>query len=352
VTARGGGATLKGGLAFDAIFVFSPFSFDASLEGGVHVDFHGAGFGMHFHGHISGPAPWHLNGDVCVSILWWDACVGISLTLGGDKKPELPAIDIWEGSAEVPGLKTAVSAAGNWTALLPPNGYQAVSIAETDASAASRVDPLGVAKFEQKVVPFRLAVSKFAGRDRAKNDAVTITVKKVVIDNDDLVARNRVKDESDFFAPAQYQKVPDAQALSSPSFQPMVSGFTLSSADLTAGAEKTKDIVFKTIVVGTPGFKTDFPVNDTQLLAMTSRSAVASGGLRTGNIDRFVDFGKLPAFTFATETYALAFKSTLKRVTTAADDGAYALQADRLAAQPADVRATLQIVPIHELAAA
>jgi hypothetical protein len=283
--------------------------------------------------------------------LWWDACVGISLTLGGDKKPQLPAIDIWDGSAEVPGLKTAVSAPGSWTALLPPNGYQAVSIGETDATAASRVDPLGIAKFEQKVVPLKLAVSKFAGRDRAKNDAVTVTVKKVVIDGDDLVARDRVKDESDFFAPAQYQKLPDAQALSSPSFQQMVSGFTLSSADLAAGVAKTKDIVFKTIVVGTPGFKTDFPVNDAQLLAMTSRSAVATGGLRTGNIDRFVDFGKLPAFTFATERYALAFKSTLKRVTTSVDDAAFALQADRLAAQPADVRATLQIVPTHELAA-
>jgi hypothetical protein len=93
VSASAGGASLKGGLAFDALIVFSPFSFDATLEGGVHVDFHGAGFGMHFHGHISGPAPWHLDGDVCVSILWWDACVGISLTLGGENKPELPAID-------------------------------------------------------------------------------------------------------------------------------------------------------------------------------------------------------------------------------------------------------------------
>ena len=84
---------------------------------------------------------------------------------------------------------------------------------------------------------------------------------------------------------------------------------------------------------------------------MTGRSAVATGGLRTGNIDRFVDFGKQPAFTFTTEAYALAFKSTLKRFTTATDDAAYALTADKLAAQPADVRGTLQIVPVHELAA-
>jgi hypothetical protein len=353
VTASAAGASLKGGLAFDAIFVFSPFSFDATLEGGVHVDFHGAGFGMHFHGHISGPAPWHLNGDVCVSILWWDACVGFNLTLGGEKRPELPAVDVWAGSAEVPGLQSAIAAPGNWTALMPPNGYQAVSLRETDASSASRVDPLGTAKFEQKVLPFKLAISKFAGRDRAKNDAVKVTLNKVVIDGDDLVAGGRVNPESDFFAPAQYQKLPDAQALSSPSFQPLQAGFSFTSKDLKAGVEKTKVISFQTFVVGNPGTGqvSDFPVNDNQLLAMTGRSAVATGGLRTGNIDRFVDFGKQSAFTFTTEVYALAFKSTLKRFTTATDDAAYALTADKLAAQPADVRGTLQIVPVHELAA-
>ena len=73
--------------------------------------------------------------------------------------------------------------------------------------------------------------------------------------------------------------------------------------------------------------------------------------VQDGNIDCFVDFGKQPPFTFTTEAYALAFTSTLKRFTTAADDAASALTADKLAAQLADVRATLQIVPLHELAA-
>jgi hypothetical protein len=358
VTATGGGASLRGGLAFDALIVFSPFSFEASLEGGVHVDFHGAGFGMHFHGHISGPAPWHLKGDVCVSILWWDACVGFSVTLGGEHKPELPAIDVWAGSLpdaagiqEVPGLERAIAAPGNWAGVLPPNGYQAVAIRQTDSSGASRVDPLGVATFQQKVLPFKLAISKFAGRDRPKNDPVTVTVKKVLVDGDDLVAANRVKDVPDSFAPAQYQKLPDAQALSSPSFQPMQAGFSLSSADLTNGTQKTKPIAFQTFVVGNPNPAAEFPVNDNMLLAMVDRSASAQGGLRTGNIDRFVDFAK-PVPALADETYALASKTTLKRFTTAADDAAYALTADKLATLPQDVRATLQIVPTHELAAA
>jgi hypothetical protein len=360
VSARKSGASLSGGLAFDALIVFSPFSFEASLEGGVHVDFHGAGFGMHFHGKISGPAPWHLEGDVCVSILWWDACVGFSITLGGESKPVLPELDVWNGSApdaaqhqDVPGLNRALSAPGNWSGVLPPNGYQAVSLRDTDSSTAARVDPLGVAAFQQKVLPFDLALSRFAGRDRAKNNVVTVSVNKVVVDNDDLKARGRVNAVSDFFAPAQYQKLPDAQALSSPSFQKMQAGFSLSSNDLKTGTEQLQDITFTTFVVGAPGPGSNFSVtSDDVLLAMVGRSATASAGMRTGNIDRFVDFAKDPSFSLPDETYFLASKITLRPYAPLPDPGPYALKADQLAGLPKDVRAGLQIVPFHELAAA
>src|SRR4029078_12799340 len=66
------GATLTGSVGFEAIFVFSPFSFDARLWGNVHVAFLGVAFGMTLDGHISGPSPWVIDGEVCVS-LWFDS---------------------------------------------------------------------------------------------------------------------------------------------------------------------------------------------------------------------------------------------------------------------------------------
>ena len=60
------GATLTGTLAFDALFVFSPFSFDVELHGGVSVSFHDFGGTLQFHGRISGPSPWRITGSVCV----------------------------------------------------------------------------------------------------------------------------------------------------------------------------------------------------------------------------------------------------------------------------------------------
>jgi hypothetical protein len=348
VNAHAGGASLGGGLSFDALFVFSPFSFEADLEGGVHVDFHGVGFSMHFHGRITGPAPWHLHGDVCVSVLWWDACVGFDVTLGGESKPELPEVDIWTGSADVVGLESAVTAAGNWSGVMPPGGYQAVSIRKTDASAASRVDPLGVATFQQKVLPFGLVISKFAGRAKAASSVVTVTVSELEVDGQSVLARKQVV--KDAFAPGQYQKLPDAQALSSPSFQKLEAGFSFSSDDLAAGTEVTNDVTFKTIVVGSPNPGSTFSVSEDQLLAMVGRSAGALGGVRTGNIDRYVDFAAQPAFPLGDEVYAIASKATLARYTgDGTPDAPYAVKADRLAALPADVRPTLQIVPIHEL---
>ena len=51
------GATLTGSVGFEALFVFSPFSFDARMWGNVHVDFLGVGFGMTLDGRIRGPSP-------------------------------------------------------------------------------------------------------------------------------------------------------------------------------------------------------------------------------------------------------------------------------------------------------
>ncbi len=358
VSAHAGGANLSGGLAFDALFVFSPFSFDASLSGGVHVDFHGVGFGMHFDGDISGPAPWHLHGDVSVSVLWFSASVGFDLTLGGESKPELPAIDIWAGSTpdsngnqDVPGLQSAVVAPGNWTGVLPPNGYQVVSITQND-STASRVDPLGKATFQQKVVPFALSISKFAGRTRAKNDVTKISVQTLTV-NGVAVPATQIVPVQDLFAPVQYQNVPDSQALSSPSYQQFQGGFSFSSDDIVFGTEQTQAITMETVLIGTSATPQPYSIpSDATMQAMTARSAAGTGGLRTSNIDRFVDLTATLPFALATEVYALVLKTTLARFSgNATTDSAYALQADQLAALTPDVRATLQIVPAHEIPA-
>ena len=68
VHATGYGITLDAFVKTETIFIFSPFSFDATIEAGVHVDFIGIGFTVSLHGHLSGPSPWHIDAKVCASV--------------------------------------------------------------------------------------------------------------------------------------------------------------------------------------------------------------------------------------------------------------------------------------------
>ena len=83
-----------------ALFVFQPFSFEADIDASVKISFHGYGPSVHLSGTLDGPSPWHIKGEVCVSIIWWDACLGFDVTFGGDQQITQPAIDPWSASRD------------------------------------------------------------------------------------------------------------------------------------------------------------------------------------------------------------------------------------------------------------
>src|SRR5207253_2857529 len=94
VHASAGGASLDGGLSFDTLFVFSPFSFEANISGSVAAKYKGhhiASVGLSCD--LSGPAPWHAQGKATFSILWWDVTARLSKTWGSDDAVRLAAID-------------------------------------------------------------------------------------------------------------------------------------------------------------------------------------------------------------------------------------------------------------------
>ena len=90
--ASGSGIQLYARVQFDALIVFSPFAFEVSIDAQARVSFHGRGIGVHLHAVVNGPSPWRVRGEVCVSILWWDACLGFDKTFGKGERVELPQI--------------------------------------------------------------------------------------------------------------------------------------------------------------------------------------------------------------------------------------------------------------------
>ncbi len=308
------GASISGFLGFDALFIFSPFSFVADIEGGVSASIDGYGISLDFHGTLSGPSPWHLAGKVCISLWFFSACADFSTTLGGTSQPSLPGVDPWTGSPlnadgtqTVPGLQPALSLTGNWGGNPPAGSFQAVTLIAAPQGAQAPIDPLGSATFRQKAVPLDLPITAFAGT--APSPQRNLDVSKVVVGPQTVTEPTRV---TDYFAPGQYQKMKDADKLSSQSFVQLNAGFTVSSDALTFGPQTPvgliyTDVTFAAPVGSPPTTTTDaYTPSQTHVTTVTGRSAAAKAGLRNTALAAFVDPKAAPLVNLANELYTIA----------------------------------------------
>ena len=79
---KAGNWKIEGKIGGDAL-IRMPFYFDVTMKGGVHVKYRGRSLiGVKFKGGLSGPSPLVLRGEVCVSLLFFDACWSDSFKLG------------------------------------------------------------------------------------------------------------------------------------------------------------------------------------------------------------------------------------------------------------------------------
>ena len=77
---KAGNWKIEGTIGGDAL-IRMPFSFDVTIKGGVHVKYRGHNLiGVDFKGGLAGPSPLVLRGEVCVSLLLFDACWSDSFT--------------------------------------------------------------------------------------------------------------------------------------------------------------------------------------------------------------------------------------------------------------------------------
>jgi hypothetical protein len=161
----------------------------------------------------------------------------------------------------------------------------------------------------------------------------------------------------DYFAPAQFEDLSDADRLSRAGYELMASGVSLATSAVTASAELTAPVSYDTtlivngVVQSAPAFR---PTLTAQLLGC-ARAANASAPLRTASRGgAFAAPALLNRGGLADDRFAIASSSTLTARTelaAAAPRGAIELAlAAHLAANPNDA-GTLIVVPTHELAA-
>lgn len=273
--AAAGDFNVYGWLSFDALLIFSPFQFrfDFSLGFALRKGTDTI-MGIMIEGTLSGPKPFYIRGKACISILFFDLCISLTVTIGERQDLELPAEDPWRL------LKPEIEDGKNWNASLPPSVHIAVSLAiPKNLASLTFVQPMGVVTLHQKVLPLNRKLDKF-GEFSIKGDVNRYSIDRISIGDETYLLRGvklyKIKEEivsneaeaeiafvQNFFAPGQFQILTDDQKLSLPSFEEMDSGISIGSsrvehADTTKTMKVTK-ITYETCIIMTS--KEGFPSN-------------------------------------------------------------------------------------------
>jgi len=209
---------VKGYLAFDALFIFIPFSFIVAISGSVSLRVFGFDtFTIRLSLKLSGPTPWRARGSGSISLLFWDFEVDFDETFGDAEDPALPGVDV------LPLLAAEYDKLENWRTLLPSNASPLVSLRQLDPLADTLVlHPVGSLQVTQRLVPLDQSITKL-GNSKAQD------VKKLALELD-MSELAKKGDVIESFAPAQFNDLGDAERLSRKSFEPGHGGIELSAA--------------------------------------------------------------------------------------------------------------------------
>jgi hypothetical protein len=223
LSASAGPAAVNAYLSFDALIQFKPFglAIDLTIAASVLLDGN-AIMSLDLDLHLKGPQPWTITGQASFHVLFCGFSVPIAITVG-PQPPPAPAVTV-----DLTGnLTTALADPRSWQTS-PPAGKGVVKVRGLDA-AHPAVHPLGSLTVRQRAVPLQQRVDRY-GPDLLQVPC-QYQVTGAALSGQALPAED-VTGVTDFFAPAQFITMTDAQKLSAPSFEAMGSGVTLGSTTL------------------------------------------------------------------------------------------------------------------------
>lgn len=342
-----GSFNVDGWLGFDALIIFSPFSFEVDFTAGLALKSGSSTImGITVDGTLTGPTPWHAEGDAHVSILFFSVSVHVSLTIGDAQSNPLPQVNAWTP------LQAAIAAPGNWSGALPPGAPSVATFAPPEGAAAPvLVDPAGTLTLREKVLPLNQPITKFGDavpQGQAEFDITAVTL------GGQPAGYTTITDE---FAPGQFEDLSDSDKLSLPSFEPMIAGLTIGDGAVDFGKQYEVDIEYETVILDTPlvsRIGVRYGLSQVAVLAMSNSGAAARGPLFTTGIHASSpNASEPPLVALAAEQYVVAGVADLQVrnvVVPTTKSAAFAALAQYVAQNPAE-RDQLQVVPLYEVAA-
>ncbi|MER2633905.1 MAG: DUF6603 domain-containing protein [Rhizobiaceae bacterium] len=229
---------IEGHFSFDALMRFSPLYFIVEVSAGCVLKVAGQGvFNVDLGIALEGPTPWRARGHAEVSVLCFKVSKDFDETWG----------DVVVAVTQPVALRALIEAetvkTENWRALPPPFANLQVTL-RTVAPSEFILHPLGAIEFSQNTLPLELPIDKVGEQPPADWRRIQLGVTGGDFRKSGTPRRS--------FAPAQFQNMSDAQKLSAPAFQSMVSGIQVNVADsYRAGSGVQRTVRYDEILIDT-----------------------------------------------------------------------------------------------------
>jgi hypothetical protein len=232
-------AKLQGEIGFDALFLFSPFSFVVEVAGSVSFKVFGVGlFSIRLELTLEGPTPYRARGRGRVKLWFVSFSANFNVTWGDDAPVTLPALAVLDL------LLRELNKAESWTALVPARNNLLVSLRPHDpATEGVLLHPIGVLRVAQRAVPLDLNLDKVGNTAPADGRKFALRVRGGAL--------VKVRDADEKFAPAQFRNLSDADKLSSPAFQREHAGLELAAPGEEANTSRAvqRTVRYEEIIV-------------------------------------------------------------------------------------------------------
>ena len=345
--AAAGGFSVHGYIGFDALFIFSPFSFAIDFAAGVDVQFEGVSLlAIHLDASLEGPRPWHIHGDASFSILFFDVTATIDFRWGDTTPIALPPAPV------LPDLRTALQDPRAWSTLLPDGAAQFVSLAPRPPDDTTLVvHPVGALQVREKVVPLDQKVTRYGNHRPADGDRFSIS--GVTVDG----KTEAHQPLEDYFAIGQFTDLSDADKVSAPSYQLFHSGVTIGSNDVQTGQEVVLDVKYEESYIDNDDevsrFSRLYALPMDVHLAMCRKGAGFVNALAGSGVTKYTTPGTESPISVGDTTYVIASTEDLAVRSDLTEQPvthyeAVTLLREHLAANPAE-HGALQVLPAHEV---
>ncbi len=224
--AKADGLTVEGHLSFDALIQFNPFLFTVGTS--IQVDVRAGTvelFGVHLDITLAGPNPFHVSGTATMKILGLQTSFAVDETIGRRELSEPP-----QPVYALPLLLAALRDPGAWREVLPDGGVPAVTLTDAATDAGVLLHPAGALEVVQRVLPLGRTLDHFGEGELGDLDSFELGQPTV----GDQPA-SAVTDVVDWFAPAQFFDLTEAEKLSAPSFEELPAGLRFEAPEVAGG---------------------------------------------------------------------------------------------------------------------